>query len=103
MWTLPSVAGTGTGGAISSASTGVRTTGSAATDSVDGAAVSGNDPHAATSVTMARTTPTLRILTIIHRSYGVGRASGSMSCSVRNMKKNTTQPIAEMKSQLTRR
>ena len=29
--------------------------------------------------------------------------SGSMSFSVRNMKKNTTQPIAEMKIQLTSR
>src|SRR5204862_6305380 len=30
-------------------------------------------------------------------------ASGSMSFSVRNMKKNTTQPIAEMKIQLINR
>jgi hypothetical protein len=30
-------------------------------------------------------------------------ASGSMSFSVRNMKKNNTQPIAEMKIQLINR
>jgi hypothetical protein len=33
----------------------------------------------------------------------VAVASGSMSFSVRNMKKNTTQPIAEMKIQLINR
>jgi hypothetical protein len=52
---------------------------------------------------------TVRVVVGMRRSYGSrldstsGAASGSMSFSVRNTKKNTTQPIAEMKIQLTSR
>ncbi len=128
---MPSVAGTGIGAAITLANRGVTTVGpvswaAAVVVEVDGAeGVLDDGAHETISVAIAKSVTEVRQRPRMIAPYSSGSgswrtsgsglncggcsmssptvASGSMSFSVRNMKKNTTQPIADMKIQLINR
>lgn len=72
-------------------------------DVVDGAGGADEDEQpAASSNETAKSAGTARVrMGEVITFYESGSASGSSSASVRNMKKNTTQPMAAMKIQLT--
>ena len=115
------VPGTGIGAAMALATSGVATEGSgprvgpdsaesvvAVVDGVDVEGVSVDGEHPASTVMAPKTAAAVRIRKrapiVSHQCPACSvPASGSMSFSVRNMKKNTTQPIAAMKIQLISR